>query len=246
MITDGELTQWAEDYKLILNEPSVRQRLVSRDLGYLSISEENPRSIVWEQYGSRGTIQLRYEGGEDGHFMSYWPDGDKIIVFDPSYGTGGAFPPLDWWKIGLDRAFGSYLWYENVVPLQLSIPSDPDSPDDTWCQTWSLAMLDSDLQTLVQAAAEQRRTAAERRFQVFPLVHAYARMLKASDFSHLDSPVRRWERHLKIVGPHAEIDFASSFYRFYEDAKRHVPVTPYYRDTRPRFDTSARRRLSFE
>lgn len=230
MLSNNELTAWADTYKQVINSVPVRQSLCSRNdiLGYVSISEMSAPFPVWEaDRGERGTIELKYADGVSGHYMSYFTEPltarrSRFVIFDPSGGSD-AYPPEEWWTVGLNAAFGrNYRYFVVATPLQLFNTFLQES-DDAWCQTWSLAMLHPYLQQRVLAWCDQRDVDLyTRRMQAREIVRAFAVQLTQSHFQDADYG-HRWTSHERFLD---NFDWRNdhAWTKFYTTSSTPVPV----------------------
>lgn len=244
-LTDGQLTAWSLDYKQCLNTPAVRRRLDGHccDHGFVSLKETTTR-ITWVQNprSDRGTIEFLFGDGT-AHYLSYFPGGSGVtVIFDPAYSSDdrseSGFPLLEW----MERRFSAIwprqnrmkMWrmYEQETPLQMWNPEIEES-DDTWCQTWSLAMLHPSVQSDVQDYLRLRNVNLHmRRQQAAHVVAFFAHLLEEEDFRRapIRAPARAWQRHLLVISD--RYDWMRMFTRFYTDDARTV-VTPYLRPAPP-------------
>lgn len=127
------LQDWHEAYQEWAQRPDVR-RLVRPDLGGVySFGEIIPI------YDTRGSIYEQYNDDEpEGHWYTFFPDGDDYILYDPSFPSGEYYNPdrrheilstvADMMQIPLPHV----RFYEpQPFPLQNHVM-------DTFCQTWSM------------------------------------------------------------------------------------------------------------
>lgn len=232
MLTDGQLTRWSLDYKQCINSPDVRESIVGRPLSYLAVSQQvNAPAIVEWITGAeqRGTIEFVFTSRTSAHYVSFFPGDDgETVVFDPSFSarvTGG-FPLDPWMRSALNTIFPRWRLFRNVRPLQLW-NYEINKSDDTWCQSWSLAMLHPYLQSRVQGWAEQRgANLYSRRANAADLVVYFARGLTKDHFAmslHARDVERAWLRHRRVLDHY---DLRQVFWRFYADENARTPVTP--------------------
>lgn len=249
MFDDNDLTEWQLNYKQCLNDPRIRRDLVSRageHLGFVSISQGN-NGIRWigPVNKERGTIEFLYTNGATAHYCSYYPGIRTTIIFDPSYGRNGGFPLESWMRSAFNRIFPRWRMFENATPLQMW-NSDINESDDTWCQTWSLAMLHPYLQDTVLGWAETRNVSLYfRRRHAQEMVAYFANSLTEEAFLEAFAPNihrarRAWRLHREVL----EFGLHNVWWRVYSNEAR-TPVTPYQVPAAPHRDMSGARQLQF-
>lgn len=149
------LVSWSQAYQSLVNEPYIRSQLVNlnQPLGFYTFGEQK-----WEIHGDKGT--LYYEIDDEGHFMSYSVLDEEVLVYDPSWPDGNYAPRTEadrqLFYRDLDEAFAGYPW-TIYIPDGRAVQAE----FDTWCQTWSLAWLDPELQGSVYQAQRHPQSVEE-------------------------------------------------------------------------------------
>lgn len=208
-VTDSQLAAWSDVYKTILNTDEYRDKLISRNCTTIEIDPKG-NYVKPKNMFQRGSIQVVFNDQES-HWMSYWKTSKGYILFDPAESIkGDPIYPLGKAHLrSLKRLLGEYKLFENQYPQQVG--------DDTWCQTWSLAMLDANYQDSVRGIAKSDSQEA-RMHLISNIVIAYAEKIMSFGLvKHLSKEDQDAWYHV-----YGYVNLKSSFYRFYSDD---VPVT---------------------
>jgi len=167
-VIDRALVQWHEDWKDVMNDAENRRFFAGRACTYLNMSDSR-----WNvRIGDRGTIREDFEG-DSVHFMAFHVLPNlRMIVFDPA-GPGSAF-------------------VDPTLPrrIQAKVPSfdvfmDPRSPqrspNDNFCQTWSLAwLIGGDYEVMINNCVQRQDVAqsvVDRDIIEFDVLSDIAKML---------------------------------------------------------------------
>lgn len=133
VIIMATLRAWKYLFCDIVGDPEYRRRLSGlRDLAFLEIVGRRTSWILGSSESTRGTLYIQY--GEEAHYVSYRLRGDEVLLFDPSY-PDGTYAGMVQDKITLiKRAFDG-----KAVVFDDTYRAPQRNPNDTFCQTWSLA-----------------------------------------------------------------------------------------------------------
>lgn len=207
-VTERALERFSVVYQQYLNEPDIRSALVGRRLGHIRVADGEVEATNITQ---RGSIEVVFDATGAGHWCAWFTSVGRKVVFDPALSNIGDNPyPISPNEAALiRRVLGPFVFFDTPNQLQ--------DEKDTWCQTWSLAMLDANMQRTVLEACEGRReswTAARD-----CVVH-YTRKLMELEL------VRPSHRDLfdMVLTQTNFID--TSFRRFWEDNQVGAIVTP--------------------
>jgi len=208
-VTDKQLAAWSDVYKTILNTDEYRNKLIDRNCSTIEIDPkgkyEKPKYMF-----QRGSIQVVFND-EESHWMSYWKTSHGYTLFDPAESIrGDPIYPLGKAHLkSLKKLLGEYELFQNQYPQQVD--------NDTWCQTWSLAMLDANYQDSVRGIAESD-SEVDRKHLISDIVIAYSeKIMSLGIVKHLSKVDQ--DAWYSVYG---YVNLKSSFYRFYSDD---VPVT---------------------
>lgn len=146
------LVDWAngeDGYQAWLNQPATRQRLSHRNerIGHYQLGVNRvPVSV------QRGTLDQDFGHGR-GHFMAFAKNSmfRTVLVYDPSGVTGPYAPAPEDVPEFMRQLRTNFPGYE--IERYIATRTPAQCTDwDTWCQTWSLAWMHPDLQSLVYQA----------------------------------------------------------------------------------------------
>lgn len=141
------IVQWANRYKDVVNATEHRNVLYDRE-GVADISLDEWYT-VHPTNAERGTIYQHRDNGE-AHFMAWFPDGQgNVVWYDPSgYTPGSAYAaPVD--EQERIMQWLSDCTGRNVVRFHDNGNNVQDTDGDTWCQTWTIIILNPTLQDLI-------------------------------------------------------------------------------------------------
>lgn len=137
---DAELEEFSELYQSKLNDPQVRHMLTERYEAYEEYFVGKPVPMSVE----RGTIIEQFDG-DLGHYMSFFPGANaSTIIFDPSGITGPYAMSLK-----TQNAIRRMFKKRNIQFYDTRPYGIQEHERDTWCQTYSIAMLNPALQSYV-------------------------------------------------------------------------------------------------
>lgn len=153
MEIDPRLESWGERYKALLNQDTIRTKLVPPRGNTRRQNVVTGGVYNWDDYSNKdGTLYHDYGGGY-GHFCAYRKSGNVVTFFDPS-GSTGPYAPDRRLSTAYRRVFQRIphmIWRnhnDHGFPCQRN-------EEDTWCQTWSLAWLDWSWVAFVYEAEEE-------------------------------------------------------------------------------------------
>jgi len=130
-VIDRIMVDWHEHWKHVMNDDRNRKFMAGADLKVLSLSSSSWIGLV---AGDRGYIIQRFPNDQEAvHYMAFacCQNTNNMMVFDPA-GPGSPYEDP-----GLERKMNrKTTWNVMLCPLSPQI-----SPNDNFCQTWSLAWL---------------------------------------------------------------------------------------------------------
>lgn len=144
---DRELVAWHLKYQAYLQVPRNRNLLAQRTDGPCGFIYRLGRQRC-PDHVQRGTLVSFFEEGL-GHYMSFaksHPVFRTVTVFDPAGTTGQYAAPRGQFLAECQYTFPGYTieFWDNQHPPPFYTPQNHDA--DSFCQTWSLAWLNPNLQ----------------------------------------------------------------------------------------------------
>lgn len=226
-VRDDQLARFADIYKSVLNTHDGRVAAISRDdYSTITVYPDGESFTEGPENADRVSVQFIFDE-EESHWVSLFRgESGAWQLFDPAL-PGNVYPLPQPHRDFLRQRFGRYVKFRAVSPLQVD-------DTDTWCQSWSLAMLDANYQGRVtEMTRRPGRNKAEKQSLVSDIVESYAGVVRVPFVGEEDS------RFVAFVL--SSVDLKRSFYRFYSDQVS-LTVTPFVRRKLPR-DYSAAARL---
>lgn len=147
----------------------------------------------------RGSICQHYFRSSAGHWYSFFPGADGVVVYDPSYPLGPYYNKSNFQKLmrAARVTFGpgvKITYYKpSVAPLQLH-------EEDNFCQTWSMMQLaGGEWQTRIQSV-EANKDNDERLQLLYDFIEDWIELAHPEDYDTLPlytrlQKLKRWFNH---------------------------------------------------
>ena len=203
-VSNKQLNMWKHLWDLFIADGEFRHYYTKTPSYDLVLSD---KTLI---KNTKGTLYIppKKKGGE-GHFIAYQMIGDKIYIFDPSAYAYQQFSN----NPGLAKSI-SVRSKKSVVKLT-NHPQDL-CQGDTFCQTWSLAWLNSNLRKFTNAKNQNQAITS-----IYNIVHTVSNSNKFREYilyeknkASFNKLVKEAQKKFSIPDSTCVIKDISDFYKF--------------------------------